>query len=126
MRTIPAFILLVLSCVAVLAAQPDKDLGLHSDGGPWQFYCGEGDHKLPRVLLIGDSIISRNAIAARLMRKLGIPVNDLYGLMSDKLNLGRGDKYHWNGQAYGMMAKQIVSRIAGELNKANRPKTRKP
>ena len=57
------------------------------------------------------TIVERNAIAARVMAEEGIPVNDLYGLMSDKLKLGRGDKFHWNGEAYSLMAKQIVSKI---------------
>lgn len=217
------FLSILLGSTPGLAAEIDKDLGLHSDGRPWQFYPGTGDESLPRVLLIGDSImngyrgsviaglegkarvdcwltplhlasedlhhdlrkvlvqgpydvvhfniglhgwtpgripegqyepllkayvdiirksspkvkpiwasttqitvkgqpgeldpihnktiVERNAIAARVMAEEGIPVNDLYGLMSDKLKLGRGDKFHWNGEAYSLMAKQIVSKI---------------
>ena len=40
-------------------ALPDKDLSLHSDGGPWRFYrASVEDVSLPRVLLIGDSIMN--------------------------------------------------------------------
>lgn len=35
-----------------LAAPSDRDLGLHSDGGPWRFYPKKDRAgKLPRVLL---------------------------------------------------------------------------
>jgi len=205
------------------AVKSDKDIGLHSDGGAWQFYRQETSGDLPRVLLMGDSImngyrgrviaalkdkavvdcwltplhlkskelhhdlrkvlqqgpydvvhfniglhgwppglipegqyepllrqyveiikshsgtsrliwasttqitvkgkpteldpvhnktiLARNAIAAKLMPKYGIAVNDICGLMSDKLKLARGDGYHWNGKAYDLMAKQIVSYV---------------
>ncbi len=36
-----------------------KDPRLHSDGGPWKFYrASPEDASLPRVLLIGDSIMN--------------------------------------------------------------------
>ena len=61
------------------------------------------------------TIEKRNKICDEVMSVYGIVVNDLYGLMSDKLNMARGDKYHWNGQAYQLMAKQISHTISEAL-----------
>lgn len=57
------------------------------------------------------TIRDRNMIAAKVMKEYGIPVNDLYTLMSDKLQLARGDKFHWNSEGYQHMAKQVISSI---------------
>jgi hypothetical protein len=39
--------------------QTDQDLGLHSEGGPWQFFTSKQQNDaLPRVLLIGDSVMN--------------------------------------------------------------------
>ena len=67
-----------------------------------------------------QTIVDRNAIAARVMPEYGIAVNDLYDLMSAKLEMARGDRFHWNGAAYQLMAKQVVRHIetATALNAA--------
>jgi len=57
------------------------------------------------------TITDRNLVAARVMKEYGIPVNDLYGLMSDKLQLAHGDKFHWNASGYQHMATQVVRLI---------------
>jgi hypothetical protein len=62
------------------------------------------------------TIVKRNVIAAEVMSRYGIPVNDLYGLMSDKLSLARGDGFHWNGQAYQLMAEKISQNIIKSLH----------
>lgn len=229
MKTSTTLLLSVLMICPLAQAQENnplssKDLSLHSDGGPWQFYrASSEDVTLPRVLLIGDSIMNgyrgqvygllkgkanvdvwltplhlksehlhadlhsvleqgpyevihfniglhgwpkgrilvgeyesllnayvntirsraqgakliwvsttqitekgkpitldpinnktitdRNAIAARVMKQYDIPVNDLYALMSDKLQLARGDKFHWDSDGYVRMAKQVVTFI---------------
>ena len=42
-----------------LISQTDETLGLHSEGGPWQFYPSlQENDSLPRVLLIGDSVMN--------------------------------------------------------------------
>ena len=61
------------------------------------------------------TIVNRNKIAAEVMSRYKIPVNDLYGLMSDKLQLAKGDKYHWKEEGYEFMADQIVRYITGAL-----------
>ena len=61
------------------------------------------------------TIVDRNAIAAQVMPSYGIAVNDLYGLMSDKLTLARGDRFHWNAAGYQLMGAQIVQQIEAAL-----------
>ncbi len=62
------------------------------------------------------TIDKRNKICEKIMSGYGIPVNDLYGLMSDKLKMARGDKYHWNGQAYKLMAQHISQYLTDALS----------
>jgi hypothetical protein len=51
--------LLLLSCITFANAATDIELGLVSDGGPWNFYPAKTEKQgLPRVLLIGDSIMN--------------------------------------------------------------------
>lgn len=64
---------------------------------------------------INPTIVRRNRMAADVMKEESVLVNDLYGLMSDKLNLVRGDRFHWKGGAYKIMAKQIVEAVGKEL-----------
>ena len=61
------------------------------------------------------TITKRNVIAAKVMAEYGIPVNDLYGIFIDKLNLARGDKYHWKGSGYALMTKNVVRYIEDAL-----------
>ena len=57
-------------------------------------------------------IRERNIIAARVMKKHRITVNDLYTLMSgDNLQLMRGDSAHWTGEGKGLMAKHVLKTI---------------
>jgi len=50
---------LLLSCITFSKGATDIELGLVSDGGPWKFYpAKEVNPDLPRVLLIGDSIMN--------------------------------------------------------------------
>ncbi len=60
---------------------------------------------------INPIIVRRNKIADAVMKKAGVTINDLYGLMSDKLKLVRGDQWHWRKEAYGIMAQQILETI---------------
>jgi len=62
-----------------------------------------------------STIVKRNKICAKLMSAYGIAVNDLYGLMSDKLAFARGDRFHWKGPAYELMARQISQHISRAL-----------
>ena len=60
---------------------------------------------------INPIIVRRNRMAAVVMKNERVTINDLYGLMSDKLDLVRGDQFHWQSQAYTVMAEQIVTTI---------------
>lgn len=62
-----------------------------------------------------STIVKRNRVCAKVMNVYGIPVNDLYGLMSDKLKLARGDRFHWKGPGYRVMAEQISQHISSTL-----------
>ena len=61
------------------------------------------------------TITNRNASAAQIMKASGIPVNDLYRLVADKLALGRGDRFHWQPPAYELMGKQAARAITEAL-----------
>lgn len=65
---------------------------------------------------VGDSdatgIRSYNAIMARVAEKEGIPVDDLFALMHDKMKTyDRGDGLHLNDEGNAMVADQVVSAI---------------
>lgn len=59
MRCLFATIFFFLISVGSLFSQNDKELGLHSEGGPWNFYpVEEVKISLPKVLLIGNSVMN--------------------------------------------------------------------
>ncbi len=61
------------------------------------------------------TIVERNEIAARVMEDMGVEVDDLYTLMSDKLSLAKGDKYHWQTEARQLQGKQVAEFIRKAL-----------
>ena len=65
---------------------------------------------------INPIIAGRNRIADSVMKEAGVTVNNLYGLMGDKLELVRGDQWHWQKEAYEIMAQQNVEYICAKLN----------
>lgn len=67
---------------------------------------------------INPTITQRNEWAAGVMKKYNIPVNDLYGLVVDKLHLAKLDRFHWKSEGYQLMANQSVKSIVLELNKS--------
>ena len=63
----------------------------------------------------GDEV-TRNAIAAAMMRKHGIEINDLYTLMKNGENFQAGPgNVHFTGAGYFVMAKQIAKVIEKKL-----------
>lgn len=68
---------------------------------------------------INPTIVERNALALEVMDHWEVQVNDLYGIMSENMELVRGDRFHWQGKAYPMMATQIVDALA--LEELHRP-----
>ena len=57
------------------------------------------------------TVLEHNRMAAKLMAELNIPVNDFFGLLINKLELGRGDTVHWTPPAYQILADQAVASI---------------
>ncbi len=64
---------------------------------------------------INPVILDHNRMAAKVMTEMHVPINDFYGLLADKLTLARGDQFHWNGQAYELLAKAATASIEREL-----------
>ena len=60
---------------------------------------------------INPTIIERNALAAEVMKKNGVVVNDLYTVVVNRLDLARLDRFHWNAAGYQIMANQILENI---------------
>ena len=55
------------------------------------------------------TIVERNEIAAGVMAGMDVAVDDLYGLMADKLQLAKGDKFHWQKAACELQGKQVAA-----------------
>ncbi|MFK5923912.1 MAG: SGNH/GDSL hydrolase family protein [Verrucomicrobiota bacterium] len=62
------------------------------------------------------TITKRNAIAEKVMKGYGIKTDDLYKLMSDKLQLMHGDKFHWSKEGVELQSKQVVAAILSDLS----------
>jgi lysophospholipase L1-like esterase len=65
---------------------------------------------------INPIIVEHNRMAANVMVELNVPVNDFYALLAPKLELARGDQFHWKPEAYQLLAKQAAESILRELN----------
>lgn len=66
---------------------------------------------------INDIILEHNRMAAKVMKEMDVPVNDFYGMLAPKLDLARGDQFHWKPEAYKMLADQVVTSILRTLPK---------
>jgi hypothetical protein len=64
---------------------------------------------------INAIIVRRNAAAARIMAENHIEIDDLYGLMSGRLALGRGDQFHWTEPAVRMQGDAVTAIILKNL-----------
>jgi acetyl esterase/lipase len=71
----------------------------------------EGDNKL---------ITTRNPIAAKIMAEFGIPVNDLYSLAVQHLDLGKQDGTHWLDEASWIFARQIAKNVMDVIDAKNK------
>jgi hypothetical protein len=61
--------------------------------------------------VINANIIEQNRMAAKVMAEMHVPVDDFYALLLNKLNLGRGDGFHWTAPAYKVLAHACVNSI---------------
>jgi alpha-glucosidase len=75
--------------------------------------------------VINPVMIEQNRMAAEVMARLTIPVNDFYGLLSGRLELARGDQFHWKGPAYDLLAqacaKSVLELIFTETAQSKKP-----
>ncbi len=72
-------------------------------------------------------IVERNQIAARVMAENHIPVADYYGILATKLDLAAGDRFHWTGPAYALLAQCAAAHVERALAASAREKaTRHP
>ena len=65
---------------------------------------------------INPIIVERNALAAGIMKESAIPVDDLYGLMSNRLALARGDMFHWTTAGQAIQADAVSAAILAHLS----------
>ena len=70
---------------------------------------------------INPTIIEHNRLAAGVMKEMNVPVNDFYSLLAPKLELARGDQFHWKPEAYKILAQTVTNSIAQALAKENAP-----
>ncbi|HEY3325250.1 MAG TPA: SGNH/GDSL hydrolase family protein [Planctomycetota bacterium] len=64
---------------------------------------------------INPNIIEQNRMAANVMKEMNVPVNDFYQLLVGKLELARGDQFHWKDPAYKILADAAVTSILQAL-----------
>ena len=64
---------------------------------------------------INAIIIEHNRMAAEVMAKHKIPVNDFYSLLINKLDLARPDQFHWNAPASRILANACAKMVLREL-----------
>lgn len=65
--------------------------------------------------LINPVIVEHNAMAAAVMKRLDIPINDLYALVLPHLDLMHGDQFHWQGKGYELMGEAVARSIEAQL-----------
>ena len=65
---------------------------------------------------INTTILDHNRMAAKVMAEMRVSVNDFYSLLAPKLELARGDQFHWKGDAYQILAKTATASILRELS----------
>jgi hypothetical protein len=65
-----------------------------------------------------DIVIRLNTLSGRVMKEEGIAVIDAYSLLASRLDLAAGDKYHWQGSAYQLLADEIAGRVKAALKVA--------
>jgi hypothetical protein len=64
---------------------------------------------------INPNIIEQNRVAAKVMKEMNVPVNEFYQMLAGKLELARGDQFHWTAPAYKILADAAVESISQAL-----------
>ena len=58
-------------------------------------------------------IAAWNRLAAKVAKETGIAVNDLYTVMLDHMELGKGDRFHWTAQGKQVQADAVADVLRG-------------
>jgi lysophospholipase L1-like esterase len=66
---------------------------------------------------INPIIVEHNAMAAKVMKEEGVPIDDLGALMTPHLDLARGDRFHWKPEGTALLAKQVADTLLQSLPK---------
>lgn len=66
-----------------------------------------------------DRVKARNQLAAEIMKKRGIPSNDLFGLVTDHPDWYSGDGTHFNGAGKEAQGKQVAESVLKLLGKTS-------
>lgn len=64
---------------------------------------------------INPVIVEHNRMAAKVMAESQVPVNDFYALLAGKLEMARGDQFHWKPEAYKILADTVVESVMREI-----------
>lgn len=64
---------------------------------------------------VNPIIVEHNRMAMQVMREEGVAVDDLYALMSDKLQLARGDRFHWQPEGRAVQAAAVADAVRKAL-----------
>jgi lysophospholipase L1-like esterase len=64
---------------------------------------------------INPIIVEHNRMAAKVMAEAKVPVNDLYSVVSGRLDLARGDQFHWKPEGTALLKDAVVATLQREL-----------
>lgn len=64
---------------------------------------------------INGTIIEHNRMASNVMREMQVPESDFYGLLVGRLDLARGDRFHWTAPASKLLADTVVETVLAAL-----------
>ena len=73
---------------------------------------------------INPIIVEHNAMAAKVMKECGIPINDLYAVMLPNLSMSNGDNVHWkDAKAGDLMGGAVAKAVIEQLEAASKKTT---
>ncbi|MEN9576068.1 MAG: hypothetical protein RL514_3923 [Verrucomicrobiota bacterium] len=74
---------------------------------------------------INPIIVEHNRLAAKVMAEAKVPVNDLYAIVANRLDLARGDQFHWQPAGTALLKDAVIARLMRELKaRAGNPATK--
>jgi hypothetical protein len=67
--------------------------------------------------VVNKTVTDMNAAARAVAEKEGLSIDDLHALMSDKLALAKGDRWHWTPKGTDVQAEAVTASVLAELAK---------